>query len=88
MLRDQVLGQYEVKIVGTHENQGIEGRKARIVVDEDRRFMDNSRPSHAGLGEVKPHNRGGYKLNPVLYGKYTFAGVMELVDVPDSKSGA
>jgi hypothetical protein len=36
--------------------------KARIVVDEDHRFVDNPPPSHAG--------------------------VMELVDVPDSKSGA
>ena len=31
---------------------------------------------------------GGRSQNPVPNGKYTLAGVMELVDVPDSKSGA
>ena len=40
--------------------------------------MDNSRPSLAGLS----------KQQTGAHGKYTFAGVMELVDVPDSKSGA
>ena len=50
--------------------------------------MDNSRPSHAGQGDVEPHKRGEYTPYPVLHGEYTFAGVMELVDVPDSKSGA
>lgn len=44
--------------------------------------------AQANLQSKLNRESGGRSQNPVLHGKYTFAGVMELVDVPDSKSGA
>jgi hypothetical protein len=59
--------------------------KARIVVDEPWRFMDNSRPS----GDETSISTSSEEYALAATRKiFTHAGVMELVDVPDSKSGA
>lgn len=42
----------------------------------------------ANLQSKLNRESGGRNQNPAPNGKYTLAGVMELVDVPDSKSGA
>jgi hypothetical protein len=51
------------------------------------RLRDIAAQANASIASVKPQS-GGRSQNPVQHGKYTLAGVMELVDVPDSKSGA